>query len=81
MAVVALRERFEQAGHSVPETVRVSIGFPQGSHGRAKAIGHCWVNECSADSYNEIFISPELGGPGIGPAHHRRTRSGSGRNT
>jgi hypothetical protein len=66
-AVVALRERFEQAGYAVPATVRVSIGFPKGSGGRSKAIGQCWANECSTDQYNEIFISPELGGASIGP--------------
>jgi hypothetical protein len=66
-AAVALRERFEAAGYTVPAAVRVSIGLPKGSHGRAKAIGQCWANECSTDSYNEIFISPELGGARIGP--------------
>jgi hypothetical protein len=66
-AVVALRERFEGAGYTVPAAVRVSIGFPKGSHGRARAIDQCWASECSSDEYNEIFISPELGGSNIGP--------------
>jgi len=41
MAVAALRERFGQAGCTIPETVRVSTGFPKGFHGHAKAIGQC----------------------------------------
>jgi hypothetical protein len=51
----------------VPPAVRVSMGFPKGSHGRTKAIGQRRADDCSTDQYNEIFISPELGGAGIGP--------------
>lgn len=65
-AVAALRKRFARAGYTVPESVRVSVGFPKGSHGRAKAIGQCWAREASSDSHNEIFISPELGGANNG---------------
>lgn len=60
-ATAALRSRFASAGYSVPDALRVSCGFPKGSHGRAKAIGQCWATEASSDSHNEIFISPELG--------------------
>lgn len=51
----------EAQGRTVPEAVRISCGFPKGSHGAGKAIGQCWAIEASADKHNEIFISPELG--------------------
>jgi len=65
-ATAALRKRFAAAGYTVPDAVRVSVGFPKGSHGRAKAIGQCWGVQASADKHAEIFISPELSsGPRI----------------
>lgn len=60
-AAVALRGRFDALGYEVPAAIRISIGWPRGSHGRARAIGQCWATEASADKHNEIFISPELG--------------------
>lgn len=59
--VAALRSRFAEKGFEVPTAVRVSIGFPKGSHGKGRAIGQCWYAEGSSDKHNEIFISPELG--------------------
>jgi hypothetical protein len=60
-AMAALKGRIEAAhGSPVPDTVRISSGFPKGSHGKGKAIGQCWATEVSADKHNEIFISPEL---------------------
>lgn len=60
-AVVALRDRFAFCGFEVPAAIRVSIGWPRGSHGRQRAIGQCWSVNASSDKHNEIFISPELG--------------------
>lgn len=60
-AVITLRKRFKAVGYSVPEKVRVSIGWPRGSHGKGRAIGQCWGNEASSDEHSEIFVSPELG--------------------
>lgn len=57
----SLRALFRSKGHQVPGEVRVSIGWPKGSHGGKKAIGQCWATEASADKHHEIFISPELG--------------------
>jgi hypothetical protein len=58
-AVVEFRTVF--APHAVvPDNVRVSIGFPKGSHGGKKAIGQCWSAKASTDGHHEIFISPEL---------------------
>jgi hypothetical protein len=59
-AVDALRNLFERKGFDVPANVRVSIGWPKGSHGKGRAIGQCWGYEGSSDKHNEIFISPEI---------------------
>lgn len=58
--VHALRPYFSKAGFAVPANVRVSIGWPRGSHGRGKAIGQCWSDSASSDKHHEIFISPAL---------------------
>jgi hypothetical protein len=59
--VKALRVLFKQRDYEVPANVRVSIGWPKGSHGRGRPIGQCWSVEASSDKHAEIFISPELG--------------------
>lgn len=56
----ALRPWFLEHGYTVPLEVRVSIGFPRGSHGKGTAIGQCWDKSASKDKHNEIFISPAL---------------------
>lgn len=58
-AVEALRERFAQAGYTVPTKIRVSIGWPKRS-ASCGAIGECWATEASSDSHAELFISPQL---------------------
>jgi hypothetical protein len=50
-------------GATVPAGVRVSIGFPRGSHGRARAIGQCWSPSAVADGRHAVFISPVLTDP------------------
>lgn len=62
----ALRKRFKDAGYTVPDEVRQSIGWPRGRHGKGRAIGQCWAREASSDQHAEIFISPELGHRGEG---------------
>jgi hypothetical protein len=58
-ATQALRQRFGDAGYDVPETTRVSIGFPK--RGAAcNGIGECWTPTASSDQHTEIFVSPEL---------------------
>lgn len=59
-AAKALRGLFAAKGHTVPDKLRVSIGWPKGSHGRVRAIGQCWAAEASSDGHSEIFVSPEL---------------------
>lgn len=62
-ALTILRRRFTRLGYTVPANVRVSFGWPRGSHGKGRAIGQCWSAVASTDGHNEIFISPELGVP------------------
>src|SRR5712671_3788872 len=58
-AVEALRTRFSEAGYTVPEKIRVSIGWPKRA-ASCGAIGECWSTEASSDRHAELFISPEL---------------------
>lgn len=53
------RLHFELAGATIPDTVRVSIGFPSSGR-RGKAIGECWHGAASTDGAREIFIKPSL---------------------
>jgi hypothetical protein len=59
-AVVELRDRFTFKGFEVPANLRVSVGWPKGSHGGGRAIGQCWALDASSDEHSEIFISPEI---------------------
>lgn len=51
---------FAAKGYTVPDNIRVSVGWPRGSR---KAIGQCWPAVSSADKTREIFISPALSDP------------------
>ena len=46
------------AGHNIPHAFRVSVGFPPNSRANSTHIACCIKAEASADSHNEIFISP-----------------------
>src|SRR6516164_6728244 len=58
-AVEALRNRFIGAGYTVPQKIRVSIGWPKRA-ASCGAIGECWSTEASSDRHAELFVSPEL---------------------
>jgi hypothetical protein len=58
--VTELRPRFDDAGYTVPDNIRVSIGFPKYTAYR-HCIGQCWSDNSSSDRRYEIFVSPELG--------------------
>jgi SprT-like family protein len=58
-AVEALRSKFTEAGYSVPQKIRVSIGWPKRA-ASCGAIGECWSASASSDQHHELFISPEL---------------------
>jgi hypothetical protein len=59
-----VRERMDvvlaDSGHSIPQAVRLSCGFPRGSKGRsaAGAVGQAWSTVCSTDGTGETFVSP-----------------------
>lgn len=59
-ATVALRRRFAGLGYTVPQQLRVSIGFPKGTRGGNHLLGQCWGTKASTDGHHELFISPEL---------------------
>jgi hypothetical protein len=58
-AVEALRAKFEEAGYTIPQKVRVSIGWPKRA-ASCGAIGECWSTAASSDQHAELFISPQL---------------------
>jgi len=60
-AVGFLRPIFHTSNHTVPDNVRVSVGFPYS--GKNKATGECWDKGHSADEVYEIFITPKLADP------------------
>jgi hypothetical protein len=57
-AVEALRTKFAEVGYSIPERIRVSIGWPKRA-GRCGRIGECWSTSASSDQHAELFISPQ----------------------
>jgi SprT-like family len=57
--VEALRARFAAAGYTVPQKIRVSIGWPKRA-ASCGAIGECWATAASSDQHAELFISPQL---------------------
>lgn len=57
-ALKALRVHFAVHMYSVPENIRVTIGWPKGGRTR---IGECFFTDSSQDKHFEIFVSPELG--------------------
>ena len=62
-AIDILRPDFHIAGFSLPEHIRVSVGFPsRGGLGKKKrVIGECWSDKAATDRSHAIFISPMLG--------------------
>lgn len=57
-ATVELRKHFTKAGYTVPDAVRVSIGWGYGN--AEKILGQCWPIIASSDKHAEIFIAPSL---------------------
>ena len=60
-----LRPWFEVIEHPLPESIRVSCGFPskRGLGARNRRIGECWDGSVSSSGHREIFISPVLYDP------------------
>jgi hypothetical protein len=59
LAVEALRERFADAGYTIPQEIRFTIGWPKRA-ASCGAIGECWSVEASSDRHAELFVSPVL---------------------
>lgn len=57
--VTAARPVFAELGYTIPEKVRVSIGFTSKGE-RSRAIGECWSDLASKDGAFEIFIVPGM---------------------
>lgn len=57
-ATLELRKHFTKAGYTVPDAVRVSIGWGYGN--AEKILGQCWPVIASSDKHIEIFIAPSL---------------------
>ena len=63
-ALALVREHFTEAGYTVPDAVRVGVGWPsKQAFGKTRRIGEAWSNECSADKTHEIIISIYLSDP------------------
>lgn len=59
-ALLPTREQEVDLASGAGPTVKVSVGWPKGRHGR-RAVGECWAIAASADQQtSHIFISPEL---------------------
>jgi hypothetical protein len=67
LAAAALRQRFTDAGYTVPVKVRVSIGWPKRA-ASCGAVGECWSPEASSDNHAELFVSPVMT-DGLGIVH------------
>lgn len=63
MLVGHLSPWFSGTGHTVPDALRVSVGWPskKALSPKGRVVGQCWSPECSTDKHVEIFISPFLG--------------------
>ena len=64
-AVMRLRPAFTRNGVTLPESVKVSVGFPSkhSTGARLVALGQCWDASASADGVAQVFISPLLDEP------------------
>ena len=58
-AVEEVRPFFTAYGHTLPQAIRVTCGFPSSAK-RSGAIGECWSDKASGDGSIEILISPTI---------------------
>lgn len=64
-AVRYVRKHFDAAGYTVPDHVRVGVGWPSrgGLAKRKRTVGQAWSNQCSDDGTHEIILSIYLDDP------------------
>lgn len=63
--IAALRPVFHEAGHTIPDNVKVTCGWPSKSAlaKKKQRIGECWSDKASEGKVFEVFISPALADP------------------
>lgn len=61
-AVAKLRPIFIGAGYTLPEIIRVSVGWPSrgGLANKKRVIGQCWYGQTAKDNNPQLFLSPIL---------------------
>jgi hypothetical protein len=57
-AAKIFRTWFDDEEHTVPDVVRISVGYAKGA--KTNSIGWCYRSEAAEDKIHQIFISPEL---------------------
>lgn len=57
--VAAARPEFTRVGASLPDKVRVSVGFTS-TGARSSRIGECHASDASGDGHFEIFLKPTI---------------------
>lgn len=64
-AVAKVSPWFVQAGHALPEVVRVACGWPSvgGTRTSKRVLGEAWSPRAAKDSNAQIFVSPYLEHP------------------
>lgn len=63
-ALEELRPVFDAKGHSLPDLIRVTCGFPSSkARSQHRAIGEHWSPAASDDGHHEILISPVMDDP------------------
>lgn len=58
-AVRLIRPWFADLGETLPENIKISIGWSKGAKGNA--VGVCWPSRAAADGSTNIFMTPERG--------------------
>ncbi len=58
-AVVMFRQHFAANWWTVPDNIRVSIGYPVGTKDGKRKLGQCIHAMYSGDSHAEVFLSPD----------------------
>ena len=62
-ALSEFKIHFQECGYTVPDKVRISVGFSKGNN-HAKSLGQCVDKSNSKDDHYELFISPIAGANG-----------------
>tara|TARA_R110000751_G_scaffold140736_1_gene244426 strand:- start:163 stop:756 length:594 start_codon:yes stop_codon:yes gene_type:complete len=64
-AITLFRPLFTAAGHTIPENIRVTCGWPSKSAGRSskRRVGECWSPVASEDATHEIIVSMVISDP------------------